>query len=177
MITVRDYSIWVSGTESRWADPDPVRILKWLTVSFRKECPTGDEALWGCTVQVQTGLLCKNASIVRSRSWHLTELSWTIQVGPVLPTPCMIKRKSLWHGSSSLMGMCYTCSYMLHLCFWLIGLIIYPNSLHLLWVQQNRRLPFSVVEILGAYSYYVHSQMCQSWLSPTLKKNADCHGA
>jgi len=68
LITVRDYSIWVSGTESRWADPDPVRILKWLTVSFRKECPTGDEALWGCTVQVQTGLLCKNASIVRSRS-------------------------------------------------------------------------------------------------------------
>jgi hypothetical protein len=38
MITARDYSIWVS--ESRWADPDPVRILKWLTVVFRKKCLT-----------------------------------------------------------------------------------------------------------------------------------------
>jgi hypothetical protein len=43
MITVRDYSIWVSGTASRWADPEPVRILKWLTVAFRNKCPTGEE--------------------------------------------------------------------------------------------------------------------------------------
>jgi len=53
MITVRDYSIWVSGTESRWADPEPVRILKWLTVAFRNKCPTGEETrhTWSTTTR------------------------------------------------------------------------------------------------------------------------------
>jgi hypothetical protein len=59
--------------ESRWADPDPVRILKCLTtLVFRKKwpipTPTPDSR--------QTGLLCKNASIERFRSGHLTELAW-----------------------------------------------------------------------------------------------------
>ena len=38
IMTVRDYSNWV-GWETWWTDPDLARILKWLTVAFRENCP------------------------------------------------------------------------------------------------------------------------------------------
>ena len=38
IMTVRDYSNWV-GWKTWWTDPDLARILKWLTVAFRENCP------------------------------------------------------------------------------------------------------------------------------------------
>ena len=66
IMTVRDYSNWV-GWETWWTDPDLARILKWLTVAFRENCPDRNRIRGFATREVVWLWRFRQASCARMR--------------------------------------------------------------------------------------------------------------